>query len=808
MAALVAGLIGVPVQAQVSINGMSGSATNANSGTSYNQFLYRDSIYYPGSTWNSATSLGFSTVIGDFARTASNTTDDAIFGRDGSALNGRGGETALGSMSLASGETATALGTWAQATRAFSLAVGGNATASGIGAMALGREALASGHYSIGEGFLATATGVGSIGVGASANASGARSIAIGTSGQLTTGDTAADASFRGTSSARASGADSVSIGTNAAATADNSVSLGKGAIASAMNSAALGAGSTTTANLTASGYNPGSGVLSGIASTASGEISIGSPANERRLTNVAAGAAATDAVNVSQLQSQNAKVDKTGADIAATLGGGTTYDPATGTISGTRYTVAGGAQSNVGEALRALDSATVQFNGLGGAANVKGQKIVNVSGGTISASSTDGVNGSQLYGVSYSVASALGGGSAVNPDGSISQPNYTVGGKAFRNVGDALSDIDTRTAGNTTDINDINNILNNITKGGTGIKYFHANSTLADSQASGADAVAIGGNARAGAVNSVALGSNSIADRVNTVSVGAAGAERQITNVAAGTADTDAVNVAQLRASGLVGPDGKTNAAVTYDRNGDGSTNYGSISLGNGAAGGTVIHNVAAGVANTDAANVGQVNAMFEQVRNAAATGNPMFAADGNRDTEAALASGARSTAMGANAVAAASNAVAIGADSVASRNNTVSVGSASNARQITNVAAGTQGTDAVNLDQLNASMTKSASQAQNYTDQRFNTLQNNINDVAKNSYAGIAAAMAMPNLTPATPGKTIVAAGAAAYKNGSAVAAGATYRSASGRWLTNGAVSVTNTGDAGVRAQVGYEF
>jgi autotransporter adhesin len=66
----------------------------------------------------------------------------------------------------------------------------------------------------------------------------------------------------------------------------------------------------------------------------------------------------------------------------------------------------------------------------------------------------------------------------------------------------------------------------------------------------------------------------------------------------------------------------------------------------------------------------------------------------------------------------------------------------------------------------------------------------------------------MAMPNLTPSAPGKTVVGAGTANYKGYSAVAAGVTYRSDNGKWLVNGAASVTQDGDAGVRAQVGYEF
>ena len=62
-----------------------------------------------------------------------------------------------------------------------------------------------------------------------------------------------------------------------------------------------------------------------------------------------------------------------------------------------------------------------------------------------------------------------------------------------------------------------------------------------------GANAVAIGQGASATAANSVALGSGSVASLANTVSVGSPGNERRITNVAAGIAPTDAVNVGQI---------------------------------------------------------------------------------------------------------------------------------------------------------------------------------------------------------------------------------------------------------------------
>ena len=65
---------------------------------------------------------------------------------------------------------------------------------------------------------------------------------------------------------------------------------------------------------------------------------------------------------------------------------------------------------------------------------------------------------------------------------------------------------------------------------------------------ASAAGALAIGEGASATGANSIAIGAGSIASQANTMSVGAPGAERRITNLAAGVADTDAVNVGQLK--------------------------------------------------------------------------------------------------------------------------------------------------------------------------------------------------------------------------------------------------------------------
>jgi autotransporter adhesin len=99
-----------------------------------------------------------------------------------------------------------------------------------------------------------------------------------------------------------------------------------------------------------------------------------------------------------------------------------------------------------------------------------------------------------------------------------------------------------------------------NSTASGDSSSAFGANSTASGrnsvavgmgASAFGANSTAIGTNAfvAASGFNSVALGQGSIATRPNTVSVGAPGQERQITNVAAGVAPTDAANVGQLNA-------------------------------------------------------------------------------------------------------------------------------------------------------------------------------------------------------------------------------------------------------------------
>jgi autotransporter adhesin len=150
--------------------------------------------------------------------------------------------------------------------------------------------------------------------------------------------------------------------------------------------------------------------------------------------------------------------------------------------------------------------------------------QLQNVAAGQVSATSTDAVNGSQLFSVASQVAAlsnnlttlttTASANSASGPSGSVTDASDTAVGR--------------------------NSVV--AAQNGTAVG--------SGSSVTGANSTAIGANSTATAKNSVALGANSIADRDNTVSVGSAGAERQITNVADGTAPTDAVNVRQLNSA------------------------------------------------------------------------------------------------------------------------------------------------------------------------------------------------------------------------------------------------------------------
>ncbi|CAM2159542.1 ESPR-type extended signal peptide-containing protein [Paraburkholderia tropica] len=393
-------------------------------------------------------------------------------------------------------------------------------------------------------------------------------------------------------------------------------------------------------------------------------------------------------------------------------------------------------------------------------------RRIVNMAAGQ---ADNDAVNVGQMR----SVVSALGGGASINSAGAFVAPSYSVGGTVVNTVGDAIANLDSRVTQNTADLADVVGGANAIHASGSSnsvVQMSAVNRTLlaasdtnvAASAATDTSAVHYDSDAHDQITLASATGGNvklsglENADLSSTSRDAVTGQQLFATNL-----QVDALNQAVQN----IATTGSTALSVNSANGPASATNAQTIALGGGAA----------------------------------ASGNNATAIG-----DSSVASGESTVALGRNASATAANSVAIGANSVADRAGAVSVGSEGSERQITNVAAGTSGTDAVNLSQMNSAL----SQQSNTFNQQVQSLQRSINTVEKNAYAGVAAAMAMPNLTPSGPGKTVVAAGGGYYKGSSAAAVAVTYRSANMHWLANVGVAVTNNGDAGARAQVGYEF
>ena len=404
-----------------------------------------------------------------------------------------------------------------------------------------------------------------------------------------------------------------------------------------------------------------------------------------------------------------------------------------------------------------------------------------------------------------------------------------------------------------------------------TPTKYYHANSTAEDSLAVGEDSLAMGaktvvnGNAGIGiglntlvladAINGIAIGSNARANHANSIamgngsqttrgaqtgytaynmdapqnsvgefSVGSEDGQRQITNVAAGSADTDAVNVGQLK--------------VTDERVAQNTQS---------------ITNLNNQVTNLDT----RVTNIENGIGDIVTTGSTKYFKT-NTDGVDANAQGKDSVAIGSGSIAAADNSVALGTGSVADEENTISVGSSTNQRRITNVAAGKNATDAVNVAQLKSSeaggvrydtkadgsidysnitlgggnggttrisnvsagvnnndavnyaqLKQSVQETKQYTDQRMVEMDNKLSKTESKLSGGIASAMAMTGLPQAyTPGASMASIGGGTYNGESAVALGVSMVSANGRWVYKLQGSTNSQGEYSAALGAGIQW
>ncbi|MDM0013065.1 YadA-like family protein, partial [Variovorax sp. J22P168] len=518
-------------------------------------------------------------------------------------------------------------------------------------------------------------------------------------------------------------------------------------------------------------------------------------------------------------------------------------------------------------------------------------RKLVGVAEGALAADSQEAVNGSQLFATNENVAKnttdIAGNKTAIDGlDGRVGTAEgniTTIQGDVSTintNIGAIQGDI-TNIDGRVTNVEgSVTNLTNNLDNGSVGmVKQAAAGANL--TVGANTDGVAVdfadkNGNTRT--LKNVTAGKDKF-DAVNvgqlmqagvidengqvqemlaydagsnkgTITLGGAGGT-QIKNVADGTDDHDAVNLRQLKKTGLIGEDGKTLDAVTYDAGSDRSK----VTFGDPSAGAVLLSNVAAGRADTDAANVGQLRGVANALGGGAAVNpdgsvtGPTFVLNNEKYTNIgdaltglagdigktgdritviekvtsttqnkgdiaisnsggpeAVATGKDSVAIGPGATASSDNSVALGAGSTTgNRDNTVSVGSAGNERAIANVADAVMGTDAVNKRQLDSV----ADSNRAYTDIRANQLEASMDKVKRDSNAAAASAMAVATLPQSIiPGRGMASAALSNMAGESALAVGVSKVDESGRWVTKVSGTVNTRGNAGVSAGIGFHW
>lgn len=561
---------------------------------------------------------------------------------------------------------------------------------------------------------------------------------------------------------------DAIALGNSASTTlgAAGAVAIGTDATVTAANSVAIGAGSEAVRGAETDYASPG---LSGTWSSA-GEFSVGAAGEERKITNVAPGSELTDAATVGQVQGALDAVaaldaiavqydDSSLATITLQGASGTTItNVAAGALSASSTDAVNGSQLfatntqvtanttaiadidarvTVNEQdIAALQDGAVMYDDashgtitLDGAG---GTTITNVAPATLSATSTDAVNGSQLYATNQQVAANTTAIDAL--DGRVTQNETDITNLDARvtvNEGDIVN-LDARVTVNEGDIANLDASVTNIdarvttnTNAITNLQVQVANVpvTYVDN----------------------ATGTTPSSTPTQTVGfVGAAAAPVRVTNVAAGTlsaTSTDAVNGSQLYA---------TNQQVAANTSAIAQNTADIVNLQNNVSGSTV---VAVQYSNADTPTQSNGGTITQHV-----------------------------TLVGQSADLPVS---------------------------LHNVANGTLAYDAVNLQQLQGGIDQAIASSNAYTDARIAELGFDLKDLRRASNAGTANALAVAGLPQVIESDGRMMAGAIGhYRGETAFAIGYSGAFNDGRAVLKINGSLDTRGYAGISTGAGFAF
>ena len=406
--------------------------------------------------------------------------------------------------------------------------------------------------------------------------------------------------------------------------------------------------------------------------------------------------------------------------------------------------------------------------------------KITGVKAGDISPTSTDAVNGAQIYALSRGNVPNVENITVTNPDGSkttykdiVVDENGTPILKTYNVKGQ--KEIIT---------NSVVEAIHNMNE--QGIKFFHSNDGVNrpkvetensfDSSASGKFATAIGKSSVAHGDNAVAMGNGSKVLGHDSIAIGTG-------------------NIVEANNSGAFGDPNVIKADAT-----------GSYAFGNN----NVITTKNTFVLGNDVNNAGNSISREGTVENSVYLGNKSTATAGDGSRTASLYNikqdGTKGTSTTAGSVGTVTTAtvgnMTYGGFQGAKANGVVSVGAAGDERRIQNVAAGeisSTSTDAINGSQL-YSVAKGVGN-------RINNLQGQVNKLGNRMNAGMATSAAMANLLqPHKPGQSVATAGIGQHKNQSAVAVGYSRISDNGKYGVRFSMGANTQGEVTGGAAVGY--
>ena len=389
---------------------------------------------YGVSLGNNASSNGTASIAIGNSTNASHDNAIAI----GDAANTNSWATiAIGNKASAASSNTIAVGRNASAAGQTAIAMGVNSTASQYSDIAIGESATSNGGYSVAMGHKANVGGSHSVGIGVSSNASAKATTAIGSNANAS----ADYATALGTGSA-ASGGFSIASGYASKALGYNSMALGFSAIANNTQAIAMGTSANSSAH---------SSVAIGAASLSNGNnaVAMGVRANASGVDSMALGTVA-NALGQNAIALGRTSIANTVNSVALgsySEAGSNTFD-----ATSSRAVFKNDAGSNSEVRFAASSSSIGGAVSVGKAGNER--QIQNVAAGRLSATSTDAINGSQLYTVlnnsGFNVQENGNAKSRINNNGVV---NFKDGNLTTANVTKTLNDTIVKFDVNTTNI-------------------------------------------------------------------------------------------------------------------------------------------------------------------------------------------------------------------------------------------------------------------------------------------------------------------------------------------------------------------